>query len=324
MELERHGPLEFSNMNEDISAIFNPGVVECNGVIYLLPRVVKSGYTKINEGGYKNYVSKIWLAKSSDGKKFTLSDRPFIKPDEPYDVYGCEDPRVTRLYNKYFITYTALSEPALSGRGQRIGLASTNDFSEPEKHGIIGPDVNDKDAVIFPDEIDGRIGVLHRIEPHIQIMYFYDIEQLKKNHDDEFWNEYIKELQKHVVLDRRYEWESRKIGAGPPPIKTKEGWMLIYHGVDENNIYRVGTALLDLDDPRRVIARSPYPILEPEIDCELKGDVDNVVFPEGVIIRGDELFVYYGAADRICCLAKCELGHLIDFLLDECHLVKSN
>ncbi|MCD6092884.1 MAG: glycosidase [Candidatus Aenigmarchaeota archaeon] len=300
----------------EIGAIFNCGAAEYKGGTKLLPRVIKKGYApKKNGYGYENYISEIWLAEG-DGKEFTLSNGPFIKPDKPYDRYGCEDARVTELGGEYLITYTALSSPAFSGKGNRIGLASTKDFSTLEKHGIIGPHVNDKDAVIFPEEINGNIGLLHRIDPNIQIMYFDDIEQLKQNHDKNFLKKYNEELNKHIVLDRKYEWESKKIGAGAPPIKTKEGWLLIYHGVDKNKIYRAGAALLDLDDPQQVIARSSEPILEPEMDYEKNGDIPNVIFPEGAIVKNGVLNIYYGAADRYCCLATCKLNNLIDFLFD--------
>lgn len=301
----------------EIGAIFNPGATEYNGDVYLLPRVVKKGYT-LKTNGYENYISEIWLARSKDGKNFTLSDEPFIKPDKPHDKLGCEDARITRLGNECLITYTALSQSTFTKkRIGRIGLASTEDFSEVEKHGIIGPDVNNKDAVIFPEKINGKIGVLHRIDPDIQIIYFDDIEQLKENHNAEFWKEYLGELDKHTVLKRKYKWESMKIGAGSPPIKTDEGWLLITHDVDENKIYRAGAVLLDLDDPQKVIARLPYPILEPEMNYEIIGDIDNVVFPCGTVVKGDELFVYYGAADSKCCLATCNLDDLADSLLRE-------
>lgn len=309
MEFERYGSI--LKPDEEIGAIFNCGAIEYKGDIYLLPRVIKNGHR------YENYISEIWLAKSKDGKNFTLTNELVIKPDKPYDNHGCEDPRITRLDDEYFITYTALSEPASSGKGYRIGLASTKDFSKVEKQGIIGPNVNDKDTVIFPDKINGKIAVLHRIEPDIQIIYFDDIEQLKENHDYKFWEKYLKELDKYIVLKRKHGWESEKIGVGPPPIKTEEGWLLIYHSVDKNKTYRIGGALLDLDNPQKVIAHSSNPILEPKMEYERIGDVSNVIFPEGTVVKGNELLVYYGAADKTCCLATCKLDELIDSLLEE-------
>ena len=110
-------------------------------------------------------------------------------------------------------------------------------------------------------------------------------------------------------------WESSKIGAGPPPIKTREGWVLIYHGVDENTVYRAGVALLDLKDPSKVNSRSIHPILDPEKEYERIGDVPNVVFPEGAVVIDDELFVYYGGADKVCCVATVPLAELFNYLL---------
>jgi predicted GH43/DUF377 family glycosyl hydrolase len=112
----------------------------------------------------------------------------------------------------------------------------------------------------------------------------------------------------------KYEWEAKKIGAGPPPIMTEAGWLLIYHGVDANHVYRAGVALLDLEDPSKVIARSPYPILEPEEEYERIGDVPNVVFPEGTVAQDGTLYVYYGGADKCCCLATAPLLDLVGFV----------
>ncbi|MCK4428814.1 MAG: glycosidase [Candidatus Aenigmarchaeota archaeon] len=315
VKLERQGKVLEPKL--EVGAIFNCGAAEYKGDIYLLPRVVKKGYTKKTQGyGYDNYVSEIRLAKSKDGKNFTLSNEPIIKSDNSYDLYGCEDARVTKLEGEYFITYTAKIGPAFSG-GDRIGLASTKDFSEFEKHGVIGPDENDKDVAIFPDKINGKIAILHRIYPNIQIAYFDNIKQLKENHSKEYWKDYLKSLDEHIVLRKKHKWESKKIGVGPPPIKTEKGWLLIYHGTDDNHVYRAGAALLDLNNPQKIIGRTYEPILEPIMEYEKIGDVPNVTFPEGAVVRGDELFVYYGAADKICCLATCNLNELINSLLKE-------
>jgi len=312
MELERHGIV--LEPEDDIGAMFNPGAVICDGDIYLFPRVIRKGYKKKKSGkGYKNYVSEIWIAKSSNGINFKLL-RPLIKPDTSYDRYGCEDARVTKLENLYFITYTALSFPAFSGRGYRVGLALTENFREISKYPI-GPDVNDKNAAIFPEKINEKIALLHRIKFNIYVAYFDNLEQLKKNHSEKFWKKYLEELERYLVLKREFEWESRKIGSGPPPIKTKEGWLLIYHGVDKDGIYRVGASLLELEDPRKVLARLPVPILEPEKDYEKNGDVPNVVFPTGAVVKNGKLFIYYGAADKRCCLACCKFDELLDYLL---------
>jgi len=124
----------------------------------------------------------------------------------------------------------------------------------------------------------------------------------------------MKNLDKYSILKRRYRWEAMKVGAGPPPIKTTDGWLLIYHGVDERNVYRAGAALLDLKNPTRVTHRAPFPILEPKKKYERIGDVPNVVFPTGAVVKDGELFVYYGAADKVCCLATCKVERLIKYI----------
>lgn len=301
MELKRYGPI--LEPRGEIGAIFNPGVIKYRGNIILLPRVIKKGYKRKGKG-FENYVSEIWVAKSKN-RKFKLL-RPIIKPDNLYDKYGCEDARVTKLGKEYFITYTALSSPANSGKGQRIGLASTKDFENITKCGTIGPNKNNKNGIIFPEKVKDKIVVLYKVKPNIKLRYFNNINQLKENHKS----------REFTIMKRKYRWESKKIGPGPPPIKTREGWLLIYHGVDENKIYRVGAGLLDLNNPQKVIARSSKPILEPERDYEKRGDVPNVVFPTGAIVKGRELFIYYGAADKYCCLASCNLDDLMNYLLN--------
>ena len=120
-----------------------------------------------------------------------------------------------------------------------------------------------------------------------------------------------------MIIGPEQPWEAWKIGAGPPPIRTDAGWLLIYHGVDPDLVYRAGAALLNLEQPWKVIARTPQPILEPEEEYEREGDVPNVVFPEGAVIIGDELVIFYGAADKVCCVASVRLDELINHLMTQ-------
>lgn len=301
-------------------AVFNCGAtVAPDGAVYLLYRAVPRGYTRKADGhGYDNYVSSIGLAISEDGCHFTRLSQPVIKPMEGYERYGCEDPRVTQLEIdgavSYLVTYTALSSPAFSSVGNRVALAATEDLRSFQKHGVVIPDLENKDAVIFPELVGGRIAMLHRVVPDIQIVYFRDLNQLI-HPGVEFWKAYAGSLERFAVMRPAYEWEVNKIGAGPPPIKTDAGWLLIYHGVDRAHFYRAGAALLDLENPSRVIARTPRPILAPEEEYERIGDVDNVVFPTGAVVREGTLHVYYGGADKCCCLATVALDDLLDHLL---------
>jgi predicted GH43/DUF377 family glycosyl hydrolase len=194
-------------------------------------------------------------------------------------------------------------------------LASTQDFAHFEKYGIIGPDLNDKDCVLFPEAIDGQIALLHRVDGKIQVAYFENLEALQNPH--RYWPNYLKRLSKFEIVKPRFYWETRKVGAGPPPIKTEFGWLVIYHGVSMERIYRVGALLLDLDNPLKVIAHTSEPILEPETEFEKQGVVPNVVFPDGAVVHNGELLIYYGGADRVCCTASAPVDEFLEDLQNE-------
>jgi beta-1,2-mannobiose phosphorylase / 1,2-beta-oligomannan phosphorylase len=307
-------------------AVFNPGAWFDGEKIHLLFRAIPQGYRRyeIADGdpvrgpvGFDNYVSYIGYATSTDGLRFTVAREPFLVPDSPEDRFGVEDPRISCIDDTYLITYTALASPAFGDDPiVRIALATTRDFSRVHKRGIVGPDVTDKDAVLFPRSFDGRIAMLHRIAPDIQIIFFDDFEQLYAP-PTSLWKRHIEDLDTHVILRPTEPWEAKKIGAGPTPIETKEGWLLIYHGVDHDHVYRMGMALLDFDDPRRIIARTRRPVLEPSRDYECDGDVPNVVFPEGAVVIDGRLHVYYGAADRVIGHASAALSDVLDALREE-------
>jgi predicted GH43/DUF377 family glycosyl hydrolase len=282
------------------------------GLIHLFYRAVRSGYVKKMDYGYDNYVSVIGHATSRDGMHFGQR-KPWIGLGETFDRFSCEDARITLLEGEYLVTYTGLTSPAFTWKGYRPVLASSRNLATVEKHGVIGPDIENKDVVIFPEKINGKVVVLQRIGTDIQIIYYESKEHLKKGHDEVYWERYLRHLGCHTVLRRKYRWEAMKVGAGPPPIKTELGWLLIYHGVDKRNVYRAGVAILDADDPQRIIKRAPCPILSPLADYERFGDIPNVVFPTGAVLKNSSLLLYYGAADRCCCLASCSLEELLEF-----------
>jgi len=317
-------------------ATFNCGTAYKDGLIHLLYRAV---------GEDDNYISRLGHAFSRDGTKFKQNDKPVFSPMEEYERWACEDPRITEINNTFYITYVALSKPSCDGGGPpRTALVTTTDFKSYERLGIITPDgADDRDTVLFPEKINGKYVMLHR--PHnwskkyvhnengelylqvngtvdpVKKIIKWPIEE-KLNYFPEkpsIWIAYSNNIQDwfghKVIMEPRENWESEKIGAGTPPIKTDKGWLLIYHGVGYDNgikKYKAGAALLDLNDPSIVIARTKEPILKPEKDYEIFGDVPNVVFPEGSAIIGEELHVYYGAADTTCCLATCNLEELIN------------
>jgi predicted GH43/DUF377 family glycosyl hydrolase len=178
----------------------------------------------------------------------------------------------------------------------------------------------DKNVVFFPRRINGKLVFLHRIRPGIQIVSVDHLKELTK----EFWKDYIINLQDHIVMDPIYKHESSYIGSGCPPIETEHGWLLIYHGVEETHhglVYSAcAAALLDLNNPKKVIARMPYALFSPEFEWERKGEVNNVVFPTGTALFGDTLYIYYGAADsRIAC-ASVSMSALMAELIKISHV----
>jgi predicted GH43/DUF377 family glycosyl hydrolase len=279
---------------------FNPGAIAEGKYIHLLYRAVDA-----------NRVSRLGYARTLDGR--TMESRPLepvMTSSGDWEEFGCEDPRITRFDGTFYVTYTAYSR-----RGPRIALASTKDFLHFEKYGVVGPDRNDKDCVIFPERVDGKIALLHRLRSKVQIAYFENIESLIQS--KAFWKQYVPHFEDYEVMRAKSPWEERKVGVGSPPIKTERGWLVVYHGVSPDRIYRAGALLLDLDDPKKVVARTRTPILEPETDFEKRGFVPNVVFPDGAVIRDGELLTYYGGADRVCCVASSPVDEFLDELEKE-------
>ena len=301
-------------------AAFNPGAdLDADGTLRLVVRGVPSGYTReaVTSGAagepaflYRDYVSSLGLATRQPDGTFALEDEPFLAPSTDVDRFGLEDARVTRLNGTTYLTYTALFEPAhAADKGVGIALASTDDWQTVTRYGRVGPPVRDKDAVLFPELVGGRVAMLHRIVPDVQVAFFEDEGQLRSP-GAAYWRNHLADLEDAVVLRPEQEWEGAKVGAGPPPIWTEEGWLVVYHGADEDHVYRAGLALLGLDD-LSVIARTKRPVFEPRLAWEREGDVANVVFPTGAVLEGGTLSLFYGAADKRVGLAT---AHLEDVL----------
>jgi predicted GH43/DUF377 family glycosyl hydrolase len=278
-------------------ATFNPGTVRDDEITHIL-------YRAVNE----QCISSLGYAATMDGEAIlNRSTEPVLSPNGPWEEFGCEDPRITAFDGTYYVFYTAFSR-----RGPRIALASTSDFRNYKRYGIVGPDLHDKNCALFPQLIDGKVTVVHRIAPNIELAFLDSVEQMETSNP--YWKDYLKHIEANTIMKPMWKWEEKKIGIGPPPIRTDDAWLIIYHGVDSHSVYRAGAALLDLEDPRRVIARIPEPILEPEEEFERVGVVPNVVFPEGAVVMKDELKVFYGGADRVCCVASVPMKLLIEAL----------
>jgi len=258
---------------------------------------------------------------------------------------GVEDPRIVLLGGVYYLFYTVYD-----GKNALFAYATSDDLVRFTKHGIISPRITyaeaaklfgfsktklleryfffdaftrdrggddillwEKDAFIFPKKINNRFALVHRVLPGIQVIYFDDFKQLTLA----YWRDYLRNLGDYVLLDPKYRFESRNIGGGCPPIETKDGWLLIYHAVEDSprgKIYRAAAALLDLADPTRVIGRLKKPLFSPTEPWEKQGDVNNVVFPTGAVVKAGRLTLYYGAADKLIAAKSMDLEELLNAL----------
>jgi predicted GH43/DUF377 family glycosyl hydrolase len=285
-------------------ARFNPGVLRENDVVHMLYRATNSAIQD-----KARYVSTIGYARLDlDGRVLYDSDVPVISPRDEADRMGCEDPRILEFEGRRLVFYTAYS-----GKLTRVAVDETRDFTSFDRLGLIGHELWDKDAFIIPGRVSGgRVAYLHRVEPDIQLEFASELEDY---FDPAYWKDYPARLAHSVILRRQQPWEERKIGGSLPPVPTDRGWLFITHGVTMDYVYRAGAVLLDREDPRKVLGRLPYPILEPVEPWEREGDVPNVVFPEGVYERDGYLYIYYGAADKYIALARIGIDDLVAELL---------
>lgn len=270
--------------------MFNAAAIYDNGLVHMVYRA-----TDISPGGQEGpYNNSLGYAVSKDGIHFNRLEQPILTNDVPQELRGPEDPRIVKIGDTFYMMYTGYG-----GRfdgDYRICLATSKNLIDWERHGVMLDEPN-KDASLFPEKINGKYVMFHRRTPDIWIAYSDD----------------LKHWENHTVVMKatlNSTWENAKIGISGPPIKTPEGWFLIYHGVSKDHVYRQGAALLDLGDPSKVIARQAEPILEPELDWELYGHVDNVVFSCGQVVLDDEIYVYYGGADNAIGLATMKMSEI--------------
>ena len=279
------------------NSVFNPGAGLVGGETFLLIRVEDL-----------RGISHLLGARSSDGATgWRFDQAPLIHPEpdkHPEEIWGCEDPRLTWLpeLDDWAIAYTAYSM-----RGPLVSLALSHDFTEVRKLGPVMPP-EDKDAALFPRRIGDRWAMIHRPSPlrgfaHMWISYSPDLRH---------WGDH------ELLLEARDGawWDAGKIGLGPPPLETRDGWLVCYHGVHgsaSGPIYRVGLALLDLDEPRTVLRRTDEWVLAPTAPYERSGDVNKVVFPTGWVLDAatQQLSIYYGAGDSAIALVTASLDDVL-------------
>ena len=287
----------------------NKGVFNCGAAIFD-NRILLLYRAQGNDN-----ISRFGLAFSDDG--YTISDRlpdPIFvpDPDSEYEKLGVEDPRISKIGDTYYIVYTAASlypavftdvpEERPSGEIPwriRLSVAHTRDFRSFDRHGVIVSHIDSKDGALFPELVHDEMLLIHRVRPEIRLAVANDVNHFKERGP--------------IIGPRGSGWDSDLVGAGAPPIKTPHGWVMIYHGVNDKHEYGLGLALIDPHDPLHILARTEEPILTPEEAYEKVGIVNNVVFTCGAVKMGDELLVYYGAADKVIGVASMPYRQLIDW-----------
>jgi beta-1,2-mannobiose phosphorylase / 1,2-beta-oligomannan phosphorylase len=297
MKLDRYGngPILKPSTNEwENRGVFNPAVYTYNGNTCLIYRA--QGNDEISRLGYAKLTGIAEVVERSAEPIFSPD------PDSEYEGLGIEDPRITKIDDDYYMTYVAASKyPTLVRKPLyprerdwrvRVSLAKTHDFKSWSRYGIVIGHIDSKDAALFPDRFDGGLCLLHRVVPQIRIAISPDSKHFEERGP--------------VFGPRTGTWDEWRVGMGAPPIKCPYGWILFYHGVDNQKVYRLGLALLDLDDPSLIIARTAEPILEPEEDWEKQGRVNNVVFTCGAAEDEESYWVYYGGADTAIGVAGIE------------------
>lgn len=327
--------LSKSDLTFENEGVLNPAALREGNKVHVFYRAVSKG--NFSSIGYCLLEGPLTLIE-----RYT---HPVLFAEFDYELHGLEDPRLVKIDETYYLTYTAYD-----GHNALGALAISSDLIHWQKLGIIVPQITydefreltntsiassstkytryndyrsvlphhendillwDKNLIFFPRRINGLLCFLHRVKPDIQIVVSVnEIEELTPL----FWESYFLHLDEHIVLAPKFEHEVSYVGGGCPPIETKLGWLIIYHGVHDEvdgYVYSACAALLDLDNPQKEIGRLPYPIFKPEIWWELKGEVDNVCFPTGAVLFDDTLYIYYGAADERIACASMSLTELL-------------
>jgi len=289
-------PILTPEMIPGANAVFNSSVTRFGNCYVGVFRVEKrQGFQSLRVGWSDDGISS-W--KFDEGEVLVPTEEPFISYEE-----ARYDPRITQIGDTYYICHASENR-----FGCQISVASTKDFKRFEKIAVASEPTN-RNMVLFPEKIGGLYVRLDRPfeyggKGNIWISYSPDLV---------YWGR-----SECIMQSRGFAWDQGKIGPGAPPVRTDEGWLVLYHGITPRvnaQIYKAGVALLDLDDPRKVIARGKEYIMAPREIYERVGDVPNVVFPTAAIpyYEKDELRIYYGAADTVFCMATAKISELIDF-----------
>ena len=267
--------------------------------------------------------SIIGVAKSKDGIHFD-GRKQFITPIEPWEKYGCEDPRVTFFEGLYYTFYTALSTYPFSADGIKVAVAISKNLKEITERHLVTP-FNAKAMTLFPERVNGKVTAFltaHTDSPPAKIA-IAQADRIEEFWNPVFWETWHKEIDSHILDLKRFPSDHIEVGA--PPIKTKYGWLFIYAHIQNyfpgperlDRIFGIEAVLLDLKDPTKIIGRTGGPLLVPSEPYELAGFVGNVIFPNGALVEDDTLSIFYGAADTTACVARMSLGDLIGTISPE-------
>jgi len=292
-------------------AAFNPSVIEDGPMYHMVYRALskeKPYFDKVMK------VSTIGYANSPDPIHF-VNRKQLLEPEYDWEKYGCEDPRITKIDDKYYIFYTALSNYPFNAEGVKVGVAVTSDFNIIEERHLV-TNFNAKGACLFPEKINGKYAMLITVSPDkppskICIAYF---DKLSDIWSQKYWDRWLKNIDGNKIDLLRDNAHQVEVGA--VPIKTKYGWLLIHSYIKDyfspDHKFGIEAVLLKEDDPQIVLARTIDPLLAPKEQYELFGDVPYTIFPTGAVINDETLYVYYGAADTVGAVATIDMDTLIN------------
>ena len=295
------------NSNFENHSVFNGCPIIDKKKIHLVYRAVDYNKEEQRE------ISSIGYAESSDFVNFEKR-KQIIKGKKEWEKFGCEDPRITRINDKYYIFYTALSKYPFCAEGIKIGLAITKDFKKFEKHPVTT--FNSKAMTLFPEKINGKFAALLSVHtdspPAKTCIAFFDKEE--DIWSEEYWSKWYHSIYDHILPLEKGTKHLVEIGA--PPLKTKYGWLVVYANIrnyysNDPKLFGIDVALLDLKDPQKIIGRINDPLIIPTENYELFGKVPNVVFPTGALVKNNDLLIYYGSADTSICMAKIPFKTLL-------------
>jgi predicted GH43/DUF377 family glycosyl hydrolase len=296
---------------------FNPAAIYEGGKVHLLYRAI--GHNGLSVIGYASSHDGISIEERAfDPVYIAINPRKHHKIIQPIHYSsggswgGCEDPRAVRIGDRVYMTFVAFDgwgsvQMALTSIDLNDFLAKKWKWKRPML--VSPPGEIHKNWVLFPEKIKGKYAILHSISPHILVDYFDNLDTF----DDRL---YIKSH--HGQTTDSGQWDNWVRGAGPPPIKTKHGWLLLYHAMDKSdpNRYKLGAMILDKNDPTKILYRSKKPILEPDEPYENEGHKAGVIYSCGAVVIKNKLFVYYGGADTVVCVATADLETFLNTLMD--------